>query len=140
GIPFAHAGGYSGKYDESMRSRRSKVILFGSVLLALPVVATMLYAEPQEVPAAVPNPRAGQRVIPQTPYVDDRLEAYDLAVREVLHETGIPGAAIGIIRDSTIICRQGYGVKSKDGIDSVDEHTVFRIGSVSKCFAAVLTA
>lgn len=123
-----------------MRSRRSKVILFGSVLLALPVVATMFYAETKEVPAAVPNPRAVQRVIPQNPYVDDLLEAYDLAVREVLHETGIPGAAIGIIRDSTIIFLQGYGVKSKDGIDSVDEHTVFRIGSVSKCFAAVLTA
>ena len=106
----------------------------------MPVIATMFYTDTKEVPAAVPNNKAVQRVIPQNPYVDKMIVAYDQAIREVLQNTGIPGAAIGIIKDSTIIFLQGYGVKSKGGVDSVDEHTVFRIGSVSKCFAAVLTA
>src|SRR5690606_31738861 len=123
-----------------MKSKRSKVILFGSILLALPVIATMFYTDAREVPAAVPKHKAVQRVIPQNPYVDKLVEAYDLAIRDVMNDTGIPGAAIGIIKDSTIIFLQGYGVKSKGGTDSVDAHTVFRIGSVSKCYAAVLTA
>lgn len=123
-----------------MKSKRSKVILFGSILLALPVIATMFYTDAREVPAAVPKHKAVQRVIPQNPYVDKLVDAYDQAIREVMNDTGIPGAAIGIIKDSTIIFLQGYGVKSKGGTDSVDAHTVFRIGSVSKCYAAVLTA
>lgn len=123
-----------------MRSKRSKVILFGSILLAMPVIATMFYTDMNEVPAAVSNRKAVQRVIPQNPYIDKLIEAYDQAIRDVMRNTGIPGAAIGIIKDSTIIFLQGYGVKSMGGIDSVNEHTVFRIGSVSKCFAAVLTA
>ncbi|MFO7259416.1 MAG: serine hydrolase domain-containing protein, partial [Bacteroidota bacterium] len=57
-----------------------------------------------------------------------------------MHDTGIPGAAVAIIRDTTVIFQQGYGVKSIGGTDSVDHRTVFRIGSVSKCFAAMLTA
>lgn len=106
----------------------------------MPVVVATFYNEGKEVPAAVPNQKAVQRVIPQNPYIDKLIADFDKAIREVMNDTGIPGAAIGIIRDSTVIFLQGYGVKTVGGVDSVDEHTVFRIGSVSKCFAAVLTA
>lgn len=106
----------------------------------MPVVVATFYNEGKEVPAAVPNQKAVQRVIPQNPYIDKLIADYDKSIREVMNDTGIPGAAIGIIKDSTVIFLQGYGVKTVGGVDSVDEHTVFRIGSVSKCFAAVLTA
>jgi beta-lactamase class C len=72
--------------------------------------------------------------------VDDLVALYDHAIREIINDTGIPGAAIAIVKDSSIIYLQGLGVKIRGGNDSIDQHTVFRIGSVSKCFAAVLTA
>jgi beta-lactamase class C len=43
------------------------------------------------------------------------------------------------VKDSQIVFLRGYGVKIAGGRDSVDARTVFRIGSLSKGFAGVLT-
>jgi len=51
----------------------------------------------------------------------------------------IPGAAVVIVKDGQIIYQQGFGVKERGKPDRVDEHTVFRLGSLSKGFASVLT-
>jgi len=55
-----------------------------------------------------------------------------------MDETHSPGAAIAIIKDSSVLLMKGYGVKTFGGNDSVDVHTVFRIASVSKGFASML--
>ena len=44
-----------------------------------------------------------------------------------------------MVYDSTIVYLNGFGLKSTLGSDSVDVNTVFRIASVSKCFASFLT-
>lgn len=49
-----------------------------------------------------------------------------------------PGAAVVIIKDSTVIYKKGFGVKEINTQDSVDVHTVFRIASLSKGVSAVL--
>lgn len=51
-----------------------------------------------------------------------------------------PGAALAIVEDTTISLVRGYGLRSVDAADPVDEHTLFRLASVSKGFGAVLTA
>jgi beta-lactamase class C len=43
------------------------------------------------------------------------------------------------VKDSTIVFMRGFGVKEIGTTDSVDVNTVFRIASVSKCFASFLT-
>ncbi len=53
---------------------------------------------------------------------------------------GSPGAAVVIIKDTSLVFMRGYGVKLAGGNDSVDIHTTFRLGSVSKGFAAVVSA
>lgn len=123
-----------------MRLKRGKIIFFGSLLVAMPVVVATFYEESGEVRSAVAETRPVQRVLPQNPYIDKVVVTYDEMMRELIHDTGIPGASVAIIRDTTVIFQRGYGVKSVGGTDSVDQRTVFRIGSVSKCFAAVLTA
>lgn len=123
-----------------MKLKRGKIIFLGSLLVALPVVIATFYEEAGEVRSAVAETRPVQRVLPQNPYIEKLVGTFDETMRELMHDTGIPGASVAIIRDSTVIFQQGYGVKSVGGTDSVDERTVFRIGSVSKCFAAVLTA
>jgi beta-lactamase class C len=60
--------------------------------------------------------------------------AYDL------DSCGSPGAAVVVIRDTAVVFMRGYGVKMAGGNDSVDIHTTFRLGSVSKGFAAVVSA
>lgn len=73
-----------------------------------------------------------------TPY-DDLLSAYEDYINESIKLTGIPGAAIAIIQDSSIIYLKGFGVRSVETEEPVDVHTVFRLASVSKCLTGVLT-
>jgi beta-lactamase class C len=54
---------------------------------------------------------------------------------ESLQQTNTPCAALVMVRDSQILFMRGYGSPGCH----VDEHTVFRIGSLSKGFAGVLT-
>jgi beta-lactamase class C len=50
-----------------------------------------------------------------------------------------PGASIAIVKDSTVLYIKGLGVKRVGTTDSIDIHTVYRLGSVSKPFASFLT-
>lgn len=74
---------------------------------------------------------------------DPRMRAliadYDRFFEDSVRLTQTPGAAIVIVKDSTVIFQRGYGVKRAGTTDSVDANTVFRIGSLSKGFAGVLT-
>ncbi len=53
--------------------------------------------------------------------------------------TQTPGAAVVIVKGDSVIFQQGFGVTLAGSNDSVGRHTVFRIGSLSKGFAGVLT-
>ncbi len=55
-----------------------------------------------------------------------------------LRNKRIPGAGIAIVKDGQIILQKGFGIKKRGEPDTVDEHTIFRLGSVSKGFASVL--
>lgn len=74
------------------------------------------------------------KVVKEIPYVT----AFDKYVKSNVNDTITPGAAVAIIKDGEILLCKGYGIKQTHSIDSVDEHTVFRIASVSKGFASVL--
>jgi beta-lactamase class C len=74
---------------------------------------------------------------PINPHLQEFLSEYDSLIQTIVHKT--PGAAIVIVKGDSIIFSKGYGIKSINDGDSVDINTVFRIGSVSKGFASVLT-
>lgn len=57
-----------------------------------------------------------------------------------LTENKVPGGAYAIIKDGEIIAMEGVGVRALGSNQKVDEDTVFRLASVSKTFAAGLTA
>lgn len=56
-----------------------------------------------------------------------------------LNNSACPGAAIIVVKDSLIWFSHMHGLKELGKPDSINEHTVFRIGSLSKGFAAILT-
>lgn len=76
------------------------------------------------------------------PIIDDSTLAYlhrfESNFESEMMKRSIPGAAIVIVKDSTIIYQKGFGVKVKGSLDSVNVNTVFRLGSVSKGFASIL--
>lgn len=66
--------------------------------------------------------------------------AFDARFRQLLDEAGIPGGAYAIVRNGHIVRAVGHGVRMSGGAEPVTPETVFRVASVSKTFAAVLTA
>lgn len=66
------------------------------------------------------------------------LEHYEKFFTTNFNVSECPGAAIVIVKDSTVVYKKGFGVKKIDTQDSVDVNTVFRIASLSKGVTAVL--
>ncbi len=67
------------------------------------------------------------------------LDDYDRYFRDSLILSLTPGAAVVIVKDGEIVFLKGYGTRRNDESQPVDRHTVFRIGSLSKGFASILT-
>lgn len=51
----------------------------------------------------------------------------------------IPGLAMAIVKDGKILSARGYGITDVNQPQPVDAHTVFRLASLSKSFAATMT-
>ncbi|GGX13466.1 serine hydrolase domain-containing protein [Aquimarina muelleri] len=66
------------------------------------------------------------------------LEHYEKFFTTNFNVSECPGAAIVIVKDSTVVYKKGFGVKEIRTQDSVDVNTVFRIASLSKGVTAVL--
>ena len=77
---------------------------------------------------------------PMNPFLEDFIRDYAQFFEGEMERTKLPGAALAIVWDGSVVFMKGYGVKALGERDSVDVHTVFRIGSLSKGFAGVLTS
>jgi beta-lactamase class C len=71
--------------------------------------------------------------------LDSIVVAYDEYLMHAIDSMKSPGAAVALVYKGEIILLKGYGVKKAGEMDSVDLHTAFRLGSVSKGFASILT-
>lgn len=67
------------------------------------------------------------------------IDHYDQFFSREMANTQTPGAAVVIVVDSQIVFIKGYGKRVFGRPEPVDQNTVFRIGSLSKGFAGVLT-
>ena len=65
------------------------------------------------------------------------LEAYIAKARETWK---IPGLAVGIVRNDSLIYAKGFGVLAVGSTTPVNEKTLFEIGSSSKAFTGALAA
>ncbi len=70
----------------------------------------------------------------------ERLQEFDQQFREALQEQGIPGGAYAIVRQGQIEKIGTHGVRRAGSQAPITPTTVFRTASVSKTFAAQLTA
>ncbi len=88
-------------------------------------------------PAQSPPPPALQP--PPDPALQAFINGYDRFFAAGMQASATPGAAVVIVKDGKVLFSRGYGVKVAGSRDSVDVNTVFRIGSLSKGFAGILT-
>ena len=64
----------------------------------------------------------------------------DQLVEDAMQKFTVAGAAVGVVKDGEIIHAKGYGLKSVDTGEPVDEHTSFAIASNSKAFTSAALA
>jgi beta-lactamase class C len=123
-----------------------------NIIILLSVLTFLLSIYVIEMPAIHSTPHPKQpgvirsvnhqpltSVSAENPHIQQLLAEYEVAINNLMITSQTPGAAIAIVKDSSIIYLKGFGVKAYGTKDSVDTETVFRLGSVSKCFAPMLT-
>ena len=64
-------------------------------------------------------------------------KAFDPLVKKFMHERGVPGGALAVVKDRKLLYARGYGWADRDKKISAQPDTLFRIASVSKPFTAV---
>jgi CubicO group peptidase (beta-lactamase class C family) len=64
----------------------------------------------------------------------------DQLVKDAMDKFTVAGVAVGVVKDGQIAHAKGYGVKSVETGDRVDEHTSFAIASNTKAFTTAALA
>ncbi|MBC7894143.1 MAG: serine hydrolase [Cytophagaceae bacterium] len=65
------------------------------------------------------------------------LRAFDAYVAQGVKTWEVPGLAIAIVKDDSVVFARGYGVRKLGSQDPVDAHTLFAIGSTTKAMTAL---
>lgn len=68
------------------------------------------------------------------------LAGLDAYVEKAMHDHEVPGIAVAIVRNDSVVYAKGYGVRKLGSPEKVDENTLFAIGSASKSFTAASMA
>lgn len=82
-------------------------------------------------------PRPPVRAVPQPGAAFDPAEFEALAQR-LVSDDGVPGLAMTIVQNGRVVSERGYGVTDAQAAQPIDNHTVFRLASLSKAFAGTL--
>jgi beta-lactamase class C len=106
------------------------------IIVVLPFLVAQVFI--REEPVLNLRKHIERPKLPVNPHLEKAIEEYELELSAHHLLAKAPGAAVAIVKDSTIVYLKGFGVRELGKKDSVDVHTVFRIASVSKCFASFL--
>ena len=68
------------------------------------------------------------------------LEGLDARIETMMADWNVPGIALAIVTDDTVILSKGYGVREVGTNQSTNDETMFAIGSSSKAFTAASLA
>ncbi len=72
-------------------------------------------------------------------YIYNVISDFDSVFSQKIKENNIPGAAYAIVSNGNVVMMKCYGVRNILNPGPVNEHTLFRLASLSKGMSAVLT-
>jgi len=70
----------------------------------------------------------------------DKLEKIDSYIQSAMKDWKMPGFAVALVKNDTVVFSKGYGVKDIRTNQLVDENTLFMIASCSKAFTTAALA
>jgi CubicO group peptidase (beta-lactamase class C family) len=68
------------------------------------------------------------------------LQGFDAYVTRSMAAWQVPGLAVAVVRNDTVVLAKGYGLRTLGKPEPVDARTLFAIGSASKAFTAMAVA
>jgi len=119
------------------RLKRNSILLLVFCL----VVACQNFPEPRQLASnskealAVTQPPQPD---PKEIHLQQVLKQYQQFIENKVDELNLTGAAYAIVRNGEVISMHTYGKRKKYRKDTINEHTAFRMASISKSFASVL--
>ena len=72
--------------------------------------------------------------------VEAPLAGFDAYVSRAVKDWDVPGLAVAVVKDDSMVFASGYGVRAVGTHDAVDTHTLFALGSTTKAFTALAAA
>lgn len=79
-------------------------------------------------------------MLPRTAAAQEPYPGFDAYVTRSMQTLKVPGAAVAIVRNDSVIYAKGYGVLALGGQTPVNDRTLFEIGSSTKAFTATAVA
>lgn len=73
-----------------------------------------------------------------TPTVSAPLSGFNAYVEKGMREWRVPGIAIGVVHNDSVVLSRGYGVRTVGRPEPVDDRTLFAIASDTKAFTGIL--
>ena len=103
-------------------------------------IRTLVFAAGALAALGLSSPaRAQQGAEAQAP-TDARLVGLDAYIEKAMKDWEVPGLALAIVKNDSVIYARGYGVRELGKPDPVTTRTIFAVGSTSKAFTAALMA
>jgi CubicO group peptidase (beta-lactamase class C family) len=68
------------------------------------------------------------------------LRGLDAYVEDAMRDWHVPGMALAVVKDDSVVYMRGFGVRELGRPERVDEHTAFAIASTTKAFTATAVA
>ena len=78
--------------------------------------------------------------VAQKPTAPATIRDFDAYVAKAMKDWQVPGMAIAVVRNDSIVFAKGYGVRKLGDPTPIDPQTIFAIGSASKAFTAAAVA
>lgn len=107
--------------------------------IAAPTTASAQPTVPPLAASAAPTAAAATR---RTPVIDATPQARELErlAGELVQKQRLPGLALAVVQNGKIVSLRGYGVVDTSTNEPIGTDTVFRLASLSKAFAATVSA
>jgi CubicO group peptidase (beta-lactamase class C family) len=67
-----------------------------------------------------------------------KLRGLDAYIEQAMKQWEVPGLALAVVKDDSVIYAKGYGVRELGRPEPVTPHTLFAIGSTTKAFTSAL--
>ena len=103
-------------------------------------VLAMRLARTATVAGAVLTAGLAARAAAAQPAQPDPLAGFDAYVEQARRAWGVPGLAVGVVRNDSVVFLKGYGVRTLGRPELVGVHTLFANASTTKAFTAAVAA